>query len=174
MKMRNILTALTLTAAIGVGGTAYAAASNNQTAAPTAQTQNANFNGNGIGLRRSINLRGRDIVESVAKDKYNISADEIANARLDGKTLYDLLQEKGINHDEFKTANIDAKNKAIDDAVAKGTITQEEGDQFKASVKENSANAVPGQGGMNGSKGNGQRAGRGNGNGRGMRNGGAN
>lgn len=166
MKIKRIVSALTLATIIGVGGTVYAATTNTNQNAQNVQTETRS---NGLGMRRSIGVRGRDIVDSVAKDKFKISEEEIAKAREEGKTLYDLLKEKGIDHDAFKSANIEAKNKAIDEAVASNKLTKEEGDTLKAAVKEKSDSAVPGEGKMTGKNGAGN--GQGNGQGKGAGNG---
>jgi len=87
---------------------------------------------------------------------------EITAGLSSGKTMYALAQEKGMTEDQFKAALLEERNKAVDKAVADGTITTEEGFSLKETLKNNldTCTGVPGQRlGRNGSgavRGNGQ------------------
>ena len=113
-------------------------------------------------------MRGYDYVESVLKDKLGMTDEEITAGLNSGKTMYDLAEEKGMTEDQFKAALLEERNKAVDKAVADGTITNEEGDSLKETLKNNldTCTGIPGQRiGKNG-------AGRGNGQGTGHMSGG--
>ena len=92
-------------------------------------------------------MRGYDYVESVLKDKLGMTDEEITAGLNSGKTMYDLAEEKGMTEDQFKTALLEERNKAVDKAVADGTITSEEGDSLKETLKNNIDNCtgIPGQ-----------------------------
>lgn len=164
MKRKKILSIAALTLAIGLTATAYASTTegtnSNSINNTTSTTQ-------GIGLRRITGMRGYDFVSSILKDKLKLNDEDINKARLDGKTLYDIAQEKGLSHDELKNSMLDAKYKAIDDAVLKGTITESEGKSYKEAIKSRSENAISGQGRINKMKG--SLGNQGQGQGRGMR-----
>ncbi|MCY6959102.1 hypothetical protein [Clostridium brassicae] len=162
MKRKNILAGTVLSILIGVGATAYATTT-------TTPSQNTNSDNNkpissGIGLRRITGLRGYDFATSVIKSKLKVTDEDINKAREQGKTLSDFAEEKGLTHDDLRSAMIESKNKAIDEAVSKGTISKEEGESYKKSIKENSENNIGGQGRLNAPRGNGNGQGQGRGN----------
>ena len=92
-------------------------------------------------------VRGYDYVESVLKDTLGMTDAEITAGLNSGKTMYDLAKEKGITTDQFKAALLEEINKAVDKAVADGTITNEEGASLKETLKNNLDNCtgIPGQ-----------------------------
>ena len=92
-------------------------------------------------------MRGYDYVESVLKDKLGMTDEEITTGLNSGKTMYALAEEKGMTEDQFKAALLEERNKAVDKAVADGTITNEEGVKLKETLKNNldTCTGVPGQ-----------------------------
>lgn len=150
MKKRNIISALALTMAIGMGATAYAA---------SADTTAAGTPGQRLGLGRITSMRGYDYITNILKNKLGLSDTDITNATNSGKTLYDLAEEKGMTDEQLKASLLEERSKAIDAAVAKGTITKEEGENLKANLNTNMENCTGNFG---------QRQGQGRGQGRGM------
>ncbi|MFL0268754.1 hypothetical protein [Candidatus Clostridium radicumherbarum] len=134
MKKRNIISALVLTLAIGMGATAYAASTDN--------TINAVSSNQRLGLGRITSMRGYDYIRNILKNKLGLSDTDITNAINSGKTPYELAAEKGMTQEQLKAALLDNKSKAIDGAVAKGTITMEEGEDIKANLKTNIQNCT--------------------------------
>ncbi|MBV7275899.1 hypothetical protein I6U48_23680 [Clostridium sp. PL3] len=163
MKNKNLIIALTMAIAVGIGATAYAS---------TGATNGTNGNRSSYertGLGRTTGMRGYDYVESILKNKLGMTDKEITDGLNSGKTMYDLAKEKGMTVDQFKTALLEERNKAVDQAVADGKITKEEGDSIKATLKSNLENCtgVPGERMGNGKRGTGHMMGngtRGNGN----------
>ena len=138
---------------MGLGVTAYAS-TNTQ---PTTGTHQR------AGMMMVTGMRGYDYVESVLKDKLGMTDEEITTGLNSGKTMYTLAEEKGMTVDQFKAALLEERNKAVDKAVADGTITNEDGANLKETLKNNldTCTGIPGQRmGKNG-------AGRGNGQGTG-------
>ncbi|WMJ79146.1 hypothetical protein RBU49_09600 [Clostridium sp. MB40-C1] len=160
MKRKNILTGTILSILIGIGATAYA------TTTPTPKTNSDNNKqiSSGIGLRRITGLRGYDFATSVIKSKLKVTDEDINKAREQGKTLSDFAEEKGLTHENLKAAMIESKNKAIDEAVSKGTISKEEGESYKKKIKESSEKCTEVQGRLNSPKGKGNNQGQGRGN----------
>ena len=155
MKIKNIILALSIVSVIGVGTTAYAT---------TTRSSSENKTCSGIGLGRVTNLRGNDILTNLLESK-GVSEEEISSSLNSGKTLHDLLTEKGVTDEEIKEYMVDEKTKAVDEAVSSDKITEEEGNQLKENINENSLNCTtPGEGNGN-MMGTGNR---GNGSGRGM------
>ena len=155
MKAKKLIIALTLTLTMGLGVTAYAATITQPT---TVTHQRA-------GMMMVTGMIGYDHVESVLKDKLGMTDEEITTGLNSGKTMYALAEEKGMTEYQFKAALLDERNKAVDKAVADGTITNEEGVKLKETLKNNldTCTGVPGQRlGKNGAG-----AGRGNGQGTG-------
>lgn len=165
MKKKNIIAALALTLSLGLGATVYAAATTTTTSTSPANTNSTKTTCEGVGFRRITGLRGYDYVVSVLKDKLKLTDKEINDAINSGKTPYNLAIEKGLTADEFKNAMLDQKIKAIDDAVSKGSITKEEGERIKNTIKTNiqncdgtgCGNSMGGQGRGRGMNGNGMR-----------------
>lgn len=160
MKKKNVISALALTMVLGIGATAYAATASD--------SSNINIQNGRLGLGRITSMRGYEYTSNVLKDKLGLTDEEITAARNSGKTLYDLALEKGLTAEDLQAAMLEEKTKAIDSAVASGTITKEEGDALKANLKTNIENCTGNFGGMQGrgfNRGNGMMR---NGQGRGM------
>lgn len=136
MKKKNLVLTLAITLSIALGSTAYAAANS---------TTNGYHQGSGTGLGRISGFRGFDIITNALKSK-GVTDTEITNALNSGKTLNSLATEKGITTDELKKSLLEGKTKIIDEAVAKGSLTKEQGDAEKARIAENIDNCTtPGQ-----------------------------
>ncbi len=136
MKKGNLIGALALTFVIGVGASVYAASGSNATS----------YNGNGCSNFVSVTgKRGYDYVSSILKSKLGLKDSDIEKAKSDGKNLHQFANEKGLSDQDLKNAMIEARTKDIDEAVAKGTITKEQGETYKKTIKENCTNSVPGQ-----------------------------
>lgn len=133
MKKRSIVSALVLTIAIGMGTTAFAATTENANLETVTQR---------LGLGRITSMRGFDYITNILKDKLGMSEAEITDGMNSGKTGYDLVVEKGMSEEEFKASLTEEKTKAIDGAVAEGTITKEEGENIKANLKTNMENCT--------------------------------
>jgi hypothetical protein len=133
MKKRTIISALALTMAIGMGATAYAAASDNT---------NAIMPGQRLGLGRITSMRGYDYITNILKDKLGLSDADITKAANSGKTPYELAAEKGMTEEQVKASLLEERAKAIDVVVTKGSITKEEGETLKANLKANLENCT--------------------------------
>ncbi|EYE88877.1 hypothetical protein Q428_05755 [Fervidicella metallireducens AeB] len=135
MRVKKLIAVLALTAAVGAGSTVYAA---------TTQTSTLN---RGLGLGRITSLRGYDYLVSILKNKLGLTDKQISDGLNSGKTMYDLAKEKGMTAEKFRALLLEEKNKAIDNAVSKGTITKEQGNALKETLKNNMNNCTgtPGQ-----------------------------
>ena len=137
MKAKKLILALAMTLTMGLGITAYAAPS---TEATSGTHQKA-------GMMRVTGMRGYDYIQSVLKNNLSMTDEEITAGLNSGKTMYDLAKEKGMTEDQFKAALLEERTKAVDKAVADGTITTEEGASLKETLKNNMDNCtgIPGQ-----------------------------
>lgn len=146
MKKKSLITTFAITLVLGLGVTAYAASTS---------PSNAYHQGTGYGLGRIAGFKGYDIITNILKSK-GVTDAEITNAINSGKTLNSLAEEKGLTADQLKKSILDEKSKIIDDAVAKGTLTKEQGDASKERISKNIESCnTPGQ--MNGRMGEGNR-----------------
>jgi len=149
MKKKSLIITLAITMMVGIGITAYAATTPNSTPRNNGTMASCTQEGGS----RATQLRGHDILTNLLKSK-GVTDEEI-NAALDSdKSLYTLLTEKGVTDVEIKEYMLTERIKSIDEAVANGTMTKEDGEAAKTRIKENSANCeTPGQGKgkMNGS-----------------------
>ncbi|MCE5219779.1 MAG: hypothetical protein LLF98_00535 [Clostridium sp.] len=141
MKSKKLILGLTMAITMGLGVTAYAASTEITTTSSTATHQRA-------GLGRITGVRGYDYVESILKNNLGMTDAEITAGLNSGKTMYTLAEEKGMTEDQFKAALLEERNKAVDKAVADGTITNEEGVSLKETLKNNLDNCtgIPRQG----------------------------
>lgn len=141
MKSKKLILGLAMAITMGLGANAYAASTETTTSAATATHQR-------IGLGKVTGVKGYDYVEAVLKNKLDMTDAEIATGFNSGKTMYDLAKEKGMTEAEFKAALLEERTKAIDKAVADGTITKEEGDSMKETLENNmdTCAGIPGQG----------------------------
>ncbi len=121
--------------AFGFSTQAYAQASTPTTPA------NPGYGYGGRGGRggSGVNARGTGIAAGILHDdmvtfiaaKLGLTVDEL-NARLSaGETVGQIAAEKGLSLDEFRTLMQDARNQAIDKAVAAGLLTQAQADWLK-------------------------------------------
>lgn len=149
MKKKNLILTLAITLVVGLGATAYAV---------TTDTNTGYYQGTGTGLGRITGFRGLDVITNILKGK-GVTDTEITDAVNSGKTLYSLAEEKGITNDQLKSSMLEERIKIIDDAVANGTLTKEQGELSKERITENIANCTT-IGQMNGRMG-GQNRGRG-------------
>lgn len=148
MKKKNLAIVLTLVLSLGVGVTAYANSNSNS-------TTGSSITCSGYGLGRITGMRGYDFMTNILKNKFGISDSDISTAKDSGKTMYDIAKDKGITEDQFKSAMVEEKTKAVDEAVKNGKLTKEQGEDIKANIKENSSNCTPGKGPINGKRGGG-------------------
>jgi hypothetical protein len=79
----------------------------------------------GPGPKSDTAVGGRDIPLTVASDLTGLSEDELQAELAGGTTIPALLEEKGIDLDTFHQAVADARQAALDAAVAAGTISPE-------------------------------------------------
>ncbi len=61
-------------------------------------------------------------------DAFDLTPVEIESAHADGKTLFDLAEEKGFTVEEFRALMVDARTAALNQATADGAISQEQAD----------------------------------------------
>jgi hypothetical protein len=72
--------------------------------------------------------------EALTAQVLGMSVDELQAARQDGKTMADLLEEKGMTQAEFEEALTTAKEAAIAQAVTDGVITQAQADAIQSNT----------------------------------------
>ena len=70
----------------------------------------------------------REDAQAVVAETLGLTVEELAAAREDGTRLPDLAEEQGVDIETVMTAVSDARTAAIEQAVAEGTITQEQAD----------------------------------------------
>jgi len=139
MKKKNLITALVLTIAVGAGVTSYAASN---TISNTNTLGNKNVAHQRLQLGRTIGARGYDSVTSVLKNKLKATDEEITNAINSGKSMFDLAKEKGLSEEDFKTAIKADRIRLIDEAIANGKLSKEQGDAIKTSLEANMENCT--------------------------------
>jgi hypothetical protein len=175
--MKNILFFLAggLVAAVLLAGVGLAYA---QTQTPPDQAQGyfggmmGRFNGRGGGMRGGWRGQASDGFEGPMHD-YMVSGlaealdmtPEALEAELDaGKTAWQVAQEKGISLEDFRTLMDEAHDKALEQAVSAGAISQEQADWMQSRMDQAQANGFgPGYGPCGGMGANNWQGGRGGG-----------
>lgn len=64
-------------------------------------------------------------------EKLGMTAEELQARLDDGDTMWQVAEEKDMTLEEFRTAMTEARVKAIDQAVADGKLTEEQGEWMK-------------------------------------------
>ena len=120
--------------ALGSAGVAYA-----QTPAPGAGTGLGSGWMGGRGSQGGVGAGNIALGEGILHDyliaayaeKLNIPVADL-EARLDqGETLSEIAVSTGLTLDQFRTLMVEVRSQAIDQAVADGTLTQEQADWMK-------------------------------------------
>ncbi|MGE5627433.1 MAG: hypothetical protein ACM3X7_04855 [Solirubrobacterales bacterium] len=143
MKSKKIILTLAMTLIIGLGTTAFVSA--NSATPNNFNNRTCTGTGTDTGYGCIANLNGHDILIKLLESK-GLSDSQITNELNSGKTIYDILKEKGVTDEEIKTYMLNERIKSIDWAVSKGSITKEQGEEMKANIKENSSFCTPGSG----------------------------
>ena len=141
MKNKSTILALSMTLIIGVSATTYAS-----TNSPSINSIcNRACTSIGTGIKRITNLSGHDILSNLLKSK-GVTKEQITTALNSGKSMYDLLKEKGVSDADIKNYMLNERIQGIDKAVSEGSITKEQGEEMKSNIKKNSTSCTPGQG----------------------------
>jgi len=72
-----------------------------------------------------------------------MTVEELQAAHEEGKTIEDLLEEKGISQEDFQAAIQAAQIEALNQAVADGKLTQEQADSMLQRMEERAAEGFP-------------------------------
>jgi len=81
-----------------------------------------------------------EAMQTAIAEALGLTVEELDVARDEGKTPWDIAEEQGLSEDEFSTLMFDARNTALEQAVADGSITQEQADWIQSrwdDMKEN-------------------------------------
>ena len=117
--------------ALGAVGVAYA-----QSAAQGAGTGTGSGWMGGRGSRGSIGAGNMSVGDGILHDymiaafaeELNIPVADLGARLEQGETMAQIAVSTGLTIDEFRTLMVDARSQAIDQAVADGTLTQEQDD----------------------------------------------
>ncbi len=77
-----------------------------------------------------------EMMQATIADALGLTVDELEAAHNEGKTAWDLAEEQGLTDEEFSTLMFDARSGALAQAVADGTITQEQADWMQSRWNE--------------------------------------
>jgi len=97
----------------------------------------------GPGPRSDTAIGGRDVPLAVASQLTGLSQDELLAELEGGKTIPALLEEKGIDLTVFHQAVADARQAALDQAVAEGKITPERAQVMAQNMEQAQVSAGP-------------------------------
>lgn len=91
-----------------------------------------------------------EYMQAALAEALGFSLDEIEAAQKDGKTVWQLAQEKGLTLEEFQAAMTSARQKAIEKMVADGLLTQEQADWMLSRMQNMWGGGFGGRGGCPG------------------------
>jgi hypothetical protein len=97
----------------------------------------------GPGPKSDTAVGGRDVPLAVASQLTGLSQDELLAELEGGKTIPALLEEQGIDLSVFHQAVADARQAALDEAVAAGTISPERAQVMARNMEQAQASAGP-------------------------------
>lgn len=154
MKKTIWIVAITMVALLGLGATGYAFAqdANPPPADATATPYGYGMMGGGWGRGMHAAANGtygpmHDTMVAAAAEALGMTVDEVDAALADGETLWTLAEAQGISQEDFSQLMLDARNEALDEAVAAGTITEEQAEIMRDHWQTMAENGfVPGAG----------------------------
>lgn len=137
MKKNLIIVALALTLSVGIATSVYAASD-------TVSGASRDLNGTLVSKEKGIRFFKNNgfVFEKegglykVLTENFGITKKDLEEAAQEGSAISKVLKEKGVNIDDVKEALIENNNKAIEEAVANGKISTEQGDKIKVQMKK--------------------------------------
>lgn len=134
--MKNmILGALVALLVVGVVGGVYVASVSAQTPQPPEQPVpfGGRFMGRGMMGAYQSGEYGlmHDAMIALLAEKTGLSVEVLEQRLTDGETMYDIATEAGLTVEDVTALMVEARETALADAVAAGTITQEQADWMK-------------------------------------------
>jgi polyhydroxyalkanoate synthesis regulator phasin len=90
--------------------------------------------GNGMQQRFSA---GFISVRDILVDNFGLTEEQLIEARDNGKTLLEVLEENNISKEDVQSALLNKRIEAIDKAVEEGKLSAERADQMKENMTEN-------------------------------------
>lgn len=72
-----------------------------------------------------------DYMEKIVAEKLGLKVEDLQALHAEGKTFWQIAEEKGLAVEEAQQLMTDARNEALDAMVNDGTITQEQADWMK-------------------------------------------
>jgi len=97
----------------------------------------------GPGPKSGTAIGGRDIPLAVASELTGLSEDELLAELEGGTTIPALLEDMGVDLATFHQAVADARQAALDQAVAEGQISPERGQWMQQQMEQNQLSAGP-------------------------------
>jgi hypothetical protein len=92
-----------------------------------------------------------DGMHTAIAEALGLTVEELDAAHEDGKTAWDIAEEQGISEEDFFSLMSAARSAALEQAVADGSITQEQADWMQSRWGEMKENGFgPGSGGCDG------------------------
>ena len=147
-------------AAFSLGSVSFAKADYDTPVAAAGSVQFGFGGHGGMGGRNSSGTQTgilHDEMMKVFSEELGISVEDLEARLANGETLSDIALAQGLTLDEFNTLMVDARNQAIDKAVADGLLTQTQADWMKSrsSMMGTGLGTTRGMGGMRGYNGTG-------------------
>lgn len=130
MKKKLFVLTLAFTLIMTSSTLAFANVTNSSEVSPK-----ANIEGERPYCKGNLGIKGSEFREKVLKEKLRVSQQEIDKAKAEGKSLKDLIKEKGITYEQYKTAALEVKFQLIDKAVSEGRISSEKAKVMKERIK---------------------------------------
>jgi polyhydroxyalkanoate synthesis regulator phasin len=99
--------------------------------------------GPGPNAGNGADIGGRDIPLAVASELTGLTEEQLLAELEGGKTIPALLEEMGIDVSVFHQEVAEARQAAVDAAVAEGTLTQEQAQTMLQNMEQNQASEGP-------------------------------
>ncbi len=148
-KWKMVLAAGTLAASFGLGAMAgpqeEPLAADNSGEPAQLQNQNGQFVRQGPGPQGNGKGMGSYFAgtsSAAAADILGMTAGELQEARLNGKSLADIAEEKGVTVDELLTGMIQVKKEQLDKMVEDGIITEEQKEFMLQNMEQQMENGI--------------------------------
>jgi hypothetical protein len=73
-----------------------------------------------------------DYMEKIVAEKLGVTVEELEALHADGKTFWQIAEDKGLSVEEAQQVMVDARSQALDAMVKDNVITQEQADAMKS------------------------------------------
>lgn len=138
MKKGILVSVIVAIAVFTLGSVGFASAQSETPSVPVTANAFGFGHPGGMGGGMGLGIPGtqdgilHDVMIQVFADELGLTVEGLETRLTNGETMFDIASAQGMTVEEFQTLMTTAREQAIDQAVADGTLTQEQADWMKS------------------------------------------